>query len=70
MNAQKNGKPLYEPGPDNGLRMERNGVAITIRFLGGKADKAQLRKIAESLTLPKDPRATSQWFDATKAIPR
>ncbi|TCC63218.1 hypothetical protein E0H73_12190 [Kribbella pittospori] len=70
INAQKDGKPFYKPGQDNGLRMERNGVAITIRFLGGKADKAQLRKIAESLTLPKDPRDTSQWFNATKAIPR
>jgi hypothetical protein len=67
---QKDGKPLVKPGPDNGLRMERDGVAVTVRTLGGTADKTQLRKIAESLALPKDPRDTSQWFDATTAIPR
>lgn len=58
------------PAAEDALRMELNGVAITIRFLGGKADKAQLRKIAESLTFPKVPLNTAQWFDADIAIPR
>ncbi|WP_327636001.1 hypothetical protein OHB24_39170 [Kribbella sp. NBC_00482] len=68
--VQTKGKPLEKPAPDNGLRMERNGVAITVRVLGGNADKAQLRKIAEALTLPEDPLNTAQWFDAGIAIPR
>ncbi|WP_406053666.1 hypothetical protein [Kribbella sp. NBC_00889] len=68
--ARKGGKPLYQPGPDNGLRMEHNGVAITIRFLSGKADKAQLRKIAESLALPANPTNPANWYDAGTALPR
>jgi hypothetical protein len=68
--ANKSELPRAKEAADNGLRMERNGVAITIRTFGGPADKAQLRKIAESLTLPKNPSDTKQWYDATTAIPR
>lgn len=65
-------KPLVaptKPGRANALRMERDGAAITVRFLGGNADKTQLRKIAESLAIAKDSLNTAQWFDASVAIP-
>ncbi|MEU4197168.1 hypothetical protein AB0E69_35070 [Kribbella sp. NPDC026611] len=65
----QNGAPAYQPGPKNVLRLERNGVAITIRTLDTPVNTSALRRIAESLTLPNKPLDPHQWYDASTALP-
>ncbi|GAB2651269.1 hypothetical protein [Kribbella swartbergensis] len=71
LGAVAGSKPVDKTTRDNGIRLEGKGMAITVRRLGnGPADKAELRRIAESLTIPGNPLSTDQWYDATTAIPR
>ncbi|MFG1622429.1 hypothetical protein [Kribbella sp. NPDC049227] len=67
--TEKGKPPLAQPGAPNVLRLEGKGLSITVRALGNHPDKTQLRRIAESLTLPVNPTNPANWYDAGTALP-
>jgi hypothetical protein len=60
----KNTAPSYDA-----VRLEGDGVAITIRSLAPTPSLDELRDIAENLRLTNFPSNPSTWFDAATAIP-
>jgi hypothetical protein len=55
--------------PYDAVRLEGNGVAITIRSLAPKPSLDELRGIAENLRLTGSPKNPADWFDAATSIP-
>jgi hypothetical protein len=55
-------------GPLNTLRLEANGVGVVITSYAAKPSKEELRRVAESLELTKNPKDPGTWFDAAVAI--
>ncbi|MFD3399224.1 hypothetical protein ACFWUU_01025 [Kribbella sp. NPDC058693] len=60
----KNAVPVHDA-----VRLEGNGVAITIRSLAPNPSLDELRGIAENLRLTNSPNNPASWFDAATSIP-
>lgn len=54
--------------PHDAVRLEGNGVAVTIQSLSPKPSINELRKIAEKLQLTAAPNDPAGWFDAATSI--
>lgn len=65
------GEPVDRPKPaKSAIRMEGAGVAVVIQDLTtATPDLDELRKVAETLQLARNPRDPNTWFDAATAIP-
>ncbi|MER7249917.1 hypothetical protein [Kribbella sp. NPDC000426] len=55
--------------PRDAVRLEGNGVAVTIQSLSPNPSMAELRTIAEKLQLTTSPNTPTNWFDAATSIP-
>ncbi len=69
MYSKKDPAKVTLSGPMNTLRLEANGVGVAITTYAAKPSKEELRRVAESLELTKNPKDPGTWFDAAVAIP-